>query len=135
MSTPIPVGAAWLKDGRNRILLCRRKETKARGGLWEFPGGKLEAGETPRQAVIRELEEELGLTVEGGGELARTIYAYPEIAIELILVEAFEPRGPITLTDHTEYLWCSRKEIEGLDLAPADRVLLGLLKQGSGQGN
>ena len=120
----VAVGAAWLRDNRNRILLCRRDEHKVRGGLWEFPGGKLEDGETPGEAVLRELNEELGLSGTEGPEMARTVYPYPEITIELILMDVSHPRGEMSLTDHSEIRWCFRDEIEHLDLAPADRELL-----------
>ncbi|MBN2625071.1 MAG: (deoxy)nucleoside triphosphate pyrophosphohydrolase [Spirochaetales bacterium] len=124
MTTPLAVSAAWLEDEKGRVLLCRRNDDKARGGLWEFPGGKLEDGETPQEAVEREIGEELGLTAEAGEILARTVHDYGDIRIDLILVRMGNPRGTMVLTDHSEVRWCDPLEIEELDLAPADRELL-----------
>jgi len=130
MNSPVPVGAAWLEDGEGRVLLCRRNRDKARGGLWEFPGGKLEGSESPEQAVERELEEELGLKATGKGILARTVHHYGDISINLILVRMIRPRGDISLTDHSEARWCLPEEVGCLDLAPADRELLELVVSG-----
>jgi 8-oxo-dGTP diphosphatase len=119
----LPVAAAWLKNKQGRILICRRKEDKAQGGYWEFPGGKIEEGETAGQALERELKEELNISVKAGKILSSKIHDYPELTIELILVEAIGSDEKITLTDHSAYKWINPQELENFDMAPADRGL------------
>lgn len=119
----IEVVAALLWRGE-RFLLCRRPFTKARGGQWEFPGGKVEAGESGAQAIVRELREELNITVTAGEECAAVVYAYPELTVSLHLIEAALTGAQPELLEHLEARWVSLTEARALDLCPADRILL-----------
>lgn len=102
--TPIVVVAAIIRDGA-RVLACRRPEHKRYGGLWEFPGGKVESGETREEAVRREIKEELGLYVVSTG---RTLFVATDpgspFQVEFIETEAIGSPGP---TEHSEISWCS----------------------------
>jgi len=124
----VPVVAAFLREASGRILLARRPPGKARAGLWEFPGGKVRPGESPAEALRRELREELGLEARIGRELARLVHAYPDLTIEIILLEAFTQDHPQAL-EGQEWGWFRPEEIEKLPLAPADRRLWQLLKE------
>ena len=79
------VSAVALIDKDNRVLLAKRPEGKAMAGLWEFPGGKVEAGETPEAALVRELQEELGIEVRIGEFICESEYQYPHIHIRLLV--------------------------------------------------
>ena len=81
------VAAALIRDG-GRFLICRRPAHKARGLLWEFVGGKVEPGETPRQALIRECREELGITVKPGALFMELTHDYPDLTVHLMVFSA-----------------------------------------------
>uniref|UniRef100_A0A7V5XGP3 8-oxo-dGTP diphosphatase n=1 Tax=Thermodesulfobacterium geofontis TaxID=1295609 RepID=A0A7V5XGP3_9BACT len=123
----LKVVAGFLKKG-DRFLLVRRPINKKRGGLWEFPGGKVENGETLESAIKRELEEELGIKIKVRKLLGKTNYKYPEGEIELILFEIESKEEPI-LKEALELRWVNFEEIEELKLCPADKKLLESLKK------
>ncbi len=127
------VAAFWQRG--ERIFLARRPAGKARGGLWEFPGGKVEEGETPEAALARELKEELGLEVKVGQRLAAVNYNYPDVAISLACYKILACGEPLP-QEGQEVGWFLPKELEALDLAPADRLLWQHLKRAleKGQG-
>ncbi len=128
----IPVVAALVRDRRGRLLLTRRPAGKPRAGLWEFPGGKVKPGEDLAEALRRELKEELGLEASVGRELARTTYAYPDLTIELILLEAFV-RGVPKALEGQKWDWFEPSEVEAVSLAPADQILWQDLKEKLGK--
>lgn len=94
---PLHVVAAVVKNSANQVLLARRPEHRDQGGLWEFPGGKVEADETPQTALRRELHEELGIEVQAARPLIRIPYRYPDKAVLLdvwqVTAYAGEPHG------------------------------------------
>ncbi len=122
-----PVVAAFIKRG-SQILLARRPEGKLRGGLWEFPGGKLEEGEVPEEALKRELAEELGVSAEIGPLLGEVVYTYPEVTIRLLCYETKILGEPRPLEGQT-LSWFSPEEIASLPLAPADQILWSQIKE------
>ena len=111
--------AAVIRDG-DRYLLCRRPRHKRHGGLWEFPGGKIEPGEGLLEAAKREMKEELGLDVVAVGEalLARRDPGSPFV-IEFVPVQV---RGTPQALEHEEIRWVAAGEVAGLELAPSDLV-------------
>jgi mutator protein MutT len=113
-----PVIAAVIeKDGL--FLVCRRPAHKRHGGLWEFPGGKIEPGETMLEAATRELKEELKLTVTGVGVVRLAIPdADSGYIINFVDVEAC---GEPSLIEHAELVWAPPEQLLKLPLAPSDR--------------
>ncbi|NLB13869.1 MAG: (deoxy)nucleoside triphosphate pyrophosphohydrolase, partial [Gammaproteobacteria bacterium] len=87
----VEVVAAAITDPRGRVLLARRTVGRDLAGLWEFPGGKVEPGETPEQALVRELREELGIEVRPGAPLIAVAQAYPtkRLRLDVRLVRAW----------------------------------------------
>lgn len=121
MSGPVVrVAAAVLVRG-GKVLLARRAAHKSQAGLWEFPGGKIEDGETPQHALVRELKEELGLTVTPGPEIFVHRHAYAHGVIELVsvLCRADAPDG-LKSTDHDALEWVKPEDLLSYALAPAD---------------
>jgi len=123
----LKVVAGFLRK-EDRFLLVRRPVNKKRGGLWEFPGGKVENGETLESAIKRELEEELGIKTKVRRFLSKINYKYPEGEIELILLEIDSKEEPI-LKEALELRWVNFEEIKEIELCPADKKLLESLKK------
>jgi 8-oxo-dGTP diphosphatase len=122
---PIRVLAAVIRRGE-RLLLCRRPAHKRHGGLWEFPGVKLEPGESLLEAARREMQEELGATALSVDE---TLYVCSDpgsiFMIEFVRVEIHgEPRA----LEHDEARWVTLAELDGLQLAPADAAFVNWLR-------
>ena len=128
MSEPVRVAAA-LTVRQGRFLICRRPMHKARGGLWEFPGGKLEPGESAAEALIRECREELAIEVTPGPVYMRLTHEYPDLTVELILLQVDEFAGEPRLLEHSELRWISVGEIGDFDFCPADREILARLER------
>lgn len=116
----VPVACALIeRDGR--LLVAQRPPGKKRAGKWEFPGGKLEAGETADFALVREIREELGLDIQVGKRLAAVRHDYGDAVIELLPYRCALTSGEPHPHEHTAIRWCTREEIAALDLAEADR--------------
>ena len=124
------VVAALLRKG-DTFFICRRPPEKKRGLLWEFPGGKIEPGETPEQALVRECREELAVTVRVGKLFASVVHAYPDITVELSLYEAEIAEGELTLLEHVEARYISLSEADAYAFCPADYPILKMMKQRS----
>ena len=119
MSSPIRVVGAVFTDG-NRFLACRKAAGKSLSGMWEFPGGKIEAGEAPEQALAREIKEELSVTATVGDKVTTTVYEYDFATIELTTFLCTIESGDLTLSDHDETRWVTPASARELDWAPAD---------------
>ena len=92
--------------------------------MWEFPGGKLEVGESPEDCLVRELAEEFGIEVEVGRYLGESVYDYGTKIIKLLAYQVTHVSGEFCLTDHDKLRWLSRTELHELEWAPADIPLL-----------
>lgn len=115
----------------NRFLICQRPTNKARGLLWEFVGGKKENGESDAEALARECQEELGITVEVGEIHMKLTHGYPDITIELALYKAKIIKGTPQLLEHHDLRWITVEEIPNYDFCPADEeILQNLMKVG-----
>ena len=122
------VVAALIWDG-NRFLACQRPAHKARGLLWEFVGGKVEPGETKEEALIRECQEELDITVGPGTVFMELVHEYPDLTVRLTLLNATITEGQPRLLEHNDIRWITTKEIPKYDFCPADvEILLQLQK-------
>jgi 8-oxo-dGTP diphosphatase len=125
-SEHIRVLAAVIRRG-DRILLCKRPAHKRHGGLWEFPGGKLENGESLLEAARRELSEELGLHATSVGE-PLFVCQDPGSSFVIEFVEVIAEGEPVAL-EHEEVRWIAIGESEEMQLAPADVRFLALIQQ------
>lgn len=126
MKNIVEVAAALIWD-KDRFLICQRPANKARGLLWEFVGGKVEAGETKRQALIRECEEELAVTVEPHEVFTEVTYEYPDVTVRLTLFKCSILRGQPQLLEHNALAWITPGEIGNYVFCPADEEILKLI--------
>ena len=116
-SIKVVCGIIW-KDGQ--ILIARRKPEKSQGGYWEFPGGKLEAGENAEAALVRELKEEMGMTLKNLRYYGSHTHQYESFSIELLAYECDFVDATFELTDHDEITFIVPKQLEDYKIAPAD---------------
>lgn len=112
------VGAVIVLDGA--VLCAQRGSGGSLPGLWEFPGGKVEPGETPRAALEREIIEELECVVEVGEQLTTTMYPYDFGDVTLTTYWCEMVSGTPRLTEHAKVVWLAPSELEKLEWAPAD---------------
>ena len=117
------VVAALIWEG-NRFMICQRPAHKARGLLWEFVGGKIEAGETPEQALTRECHEELAVTISVGEKFMDVVHEYPDLTVHLTLFSAVIAAGTPQLLEHNDIRWITPAEIGNYDFCPADETIL-----------
>ena len=113
------VTAAILRKG-SKILIARRAPKKHLGGFWEFPGGKIEEGETAHECLKRELEEELGIIVRVGKFFMENEHHYDDKIILLKAYECEHVSGDIILNDHDKIEWVDKSEFINFKFAPAD---------------
>ena len=123
---PLQVAAAVIRR-EGRIFVARRARGRHMAGYWEFPGGKLESGETPEDCLRRELAEELAIEVEVGPLLGENLHDYGDKMVRLMAYEVFWLGGEMQLKDHDRLAWHFAEELAAIELAPADVPLLGFL--------
>jgi 8-oxo-dGTP diphosphatase len=125
------VAAAALIDREGRVLITQRPAHKALGGLWEFPGGKVELGEAPETALIRELKEELDLTLEPNAldPFAFASHAYPDFHLLMPLYLVTRWAGAVTLDPNAAQAmqWVRPQDLRTISMPPADVVLVDRL--------
>ena len=120
------VAALIWKDGK--FLICQRPENKARGLLWEFVGGKVEAGESKEDALKRECQEELNICIAVGEQFAEVTHEYSDITVHLTLYNSTIASGEPQLLEHNAIKWIIADEIHEYEFCPADKVFLDLIK-------
>lgn len=125
---PIKVvcGIIW-KEGK--VFIARRKPGKSLAGFWEFPGGKLEEGEEPEPALIRELQEELGMEVKISNHFGNKTHHYESFSIELIAYACEFIVASYNLTDHDEIAFVNPQELSDYQIAPADLFIVEMLSK------
>lgn len=117
------VGGIICRDGR--YLLGKRPQGKSQAGCWEFIGGKIEPGETPAEALVRECQEELALAIVNPVVRTSVVHAYPDRTIRLTLLDCAPAEGAEpTALEHAELGWFTPAEMQALNLSAADRELL-----------
>lgn len=124
--TEVVAALIWDND---KFMICQRPENKARGLLWEFVGGKVEPDETKEQALVRECQEELAITLSVGGKFMDVIHEYPDITVHLTLFNATIAEGVPQKLEHHDIRWITPEEIPQYEFCPADKLLLERLKQ------
>ena len=123
----IEVVAAVIRDG-GRILATERGYGDFKGG-WEFPGGKMEPGETPEAAVVREIEEELRVIVRPTAFIETVEYDYPTFHLTMHCFMCEVVSGEITLTEHLAMKWLTKETLETVDWRPADVSVVRKLEE------
>ena len=123
----IRVVAAVIQDG-DRIFATQRGYGPWKDS-WEFPGGKIEPGETAPEALLREIREELDTEIEVGGELARVEYDYPEFHLSMICFLCRVVRGDLTLKEHEAARWLHAEELMSVGWLPADLQVIRRLQE------
>ena len=117
------VVAALIWDG-DKFMICQRPAHKARALLWEFVGGKVEPGETKEQALIRECQEELAVSLSVGDVFMDVIHEYPDITVHLTLFNATIAEGIPQKLEHNNIKWITPVEIPNYNFCPADKEIL-----------
>ena len=119
----LEVVAAFIREGE-KFLICQRPAGKNCAFGWEFPGGKIEPGETKAEALIRECREELAVTLDVKRELADVVHDYGSFSIHLTLLETMVAEGEPTALEHNDIRWITFEQIPDFDFCPADRKLI-----------
>jgi 8-oxo-dGTP diphosphatase len=129
VSNLVLVAACALVDADGRVLIAQRPEGKPMAGLWEFPGGKVEQGERPEQTLIRELKEELGVTVIEAclAPLAFASHAYPDFHLLMPLYVCRRWEGTVTATEGQQLAWVRPNRLRDYEMPPADVPLVSHL--------
>jgi 8-oxo-dGTP diphosphatase len=122
------VVAALVWD-HNKFMICQRPAHKARGLLWEFVGGKVEPGETKEQALIRECQEELAVTLTVGSTFMDVTHEYPDLTVHLTLFNAEIAEGVPQMLEHSDIRWITVDEIDDYSFCPADETILTRIKE------
>ena len=113
-----------------KVYATQRGYGEFKGG-WEFPGGKLEAGETKEQALVREIYEELNVTIKVQQHFAAVEYDYPEFHLSMDCFLCTMEEGTLTLLEHTDAKWLERKELHTVSWLPADQEIVEKLQKGA----
>ena len=119
--TEVVAALIW-RDGK--FMICQRPAHKARGLLWEFVGGKVEAGESKEQALIRECREELDVLISVGEIFMDVTHKYPDLTVHLTLFHATVAQGEPKRLEHNDIKWIAPSEIPNYDFCPADVEIL-----------
>ena len=119
--TEVVAALIWDKD---KFMICQRPANKARGLLWEFVGGKVEPGEKKEQALIRECQEELAVTLSVGDVFMDVVHEYPDLMVHLTLFNATIAEGEPQKLEHNDIQWISPSESPNYEFCPADEEIL-----------
>ena len=119
----LEVVAALIRDGE-KFLICQRPEGKARALLWEFPGGKVEPGETHAQALMRECREELAVDLSVDSTFMEITHEYPDICVHLHVLNAHIACGTLQKIEHCDMRWITIAEAACYTFCPADVAII-----------
>lgn len=129
--TEVVAALIWAGD---KFMICQRPAHKARGLLWEFVGGKVEPGETKQQALIRECQEEIAVTLDVDKVFMDVVHEYPDLTVHLTLFHAAIREGVPQKLEHNDIRWIRVDEIDQYEFCPADETILERLKHGQDGG-
>lgn len=124
----LEVTAAIIRQN-GKVLICQRPADKNCGLLWEFPGGKIEAGETGEQCIVRECQEELGITLNVERELTDITYEYPDRIVHLHFYLCHVAAGVPEKKEHNALAWIAPDEVDQYEFCPADKAMISKLKK------
>lgn len=124
--TDVVAALIWDED---RFLICQRPANKSRALLWEFVGGKTEPGETFQEALVRECQEELDITVSVGDIFTQVVHEYPDILIRLTLFHCTIAQGSPKMLEHNDIRWIHPSQIPEFSFCPADKDILALIQK------
>jgi mutator protein MutT len=133
-AVPIPhkfVGVAAIWNDRGQILIDRRRQEGSMGGLWEFPGGKLEPGETVEECIKREIQEELGIEIEVGQHLITIDHTYDRLRVTLTVHHCRHLTGIPQPIECDEVRWVTLDELDLFPFPKANVTIITALRQGS----
>lgn len=130
----IPVVTALIQR-EGQILVGQRPEGQSLAGVWEFPGGKIEMGESPELALKRELKEELGIEAQIGGLALAATHHYGQTGIILLFYHVMYWKGELRSVHHQELKWIKPRELETLSLPEANRLILDRILHAVGETN
>lgn len=116
----VRVVGAVIENDNEEILCALRSPTMSLPNLWEFPGGKIEEGETPETALVREIKEELGCKIEVYELLEDIVHEYPKVTVNLLTYKAKIIDGYPKAKEHAKLEWTSKEDLRSLEWAPAD---------------
>lgn len=124
----INVVAGIIRNKDNKILIAQRNMKKSQGGLWEFPGGKIENDETMEEAIVREIKEELDMDIVFESYFDEKKYIYPEKVITLIALNCRIVGDKYKVLEHEKVEWITVEEFDNFEFAPADVYFVNKLK-------
>jgi 8-oxo-dGTP diphosphatase len=127
MMKKVDVVGAVIFNEKSEVLCALRSLVMSLPGLWEFPGGKIEPGETPQECLIREIQEELNCTIEVGNLVADAVHEYPTVIVRLITYMAKVTAGTPIPSEHEKLIWLPLSQLNTLEWAPADLPTLSEL--------
>lgn len=126
--TIIHVAVAVIKDEQDRLLITQRAKDIPHGGLWEFPGGKVEPKETPYEALIREISEEVGLKIEQAEFLGEIYHTYPEKSVCLHIFQVLQHQGEAQCCDgQLDLCWVEQQQLRNFRFPEANQHIIELL--------
>ena len=128
MPLVVEVAAGLIRDAAGRYLITQRRRGSHLAGLWEFPGGKVEAGETPAACLRRELVEELSATFTVGRLVETVRWEYPDRTVVLHFFDCRLEAGEVLPREHQAMEWVEPARLAGYDFPPADRELIARLR-------
>ena len=111
----------------DKFLIAQRNLKKSQGGLWEFPGGKIEKNETGEEALIREIKEEFNADIKVDTYIGENSHHYPEKDIKLFFYKATLKSDKIELLEHEDYKWITKNEKDNFEFAPADEDVFNMI--------
>lgn len=123
--TEVVAALIWDED---KFMICQRPAHKASGLLWEFVGGKVEPGEAKKQALVRECQEELAVTLDMGKVFMDVVHEYPDLTVHPTLFHVTIREGVPQKLEHNDICWIAVDEINQFEFCPADKEILEQLK-------